>query len=304
MIIAHINTCGFEVCDKTNSNALVLAYNTLVLDSHTSQLNSVHVRLGAIETIVGQSASTVRQVAGVTGASRVGYPWPMPGHKSSSTSSIGYPTSPGGYDSLSSSNQLTCHAPSTNSVDIYTVARDAMVVFQRFTVNKAASGNMCVPLAYGTMLAAVISPDLPTFLRMMFFHVMAFFMWNPTMLQSAMYTPSTDIDMYTVVQDTVVHVEFTIPRSLPLTFDMLLQMASFDCATLSEILRKVDCTCAEYEATSSDTIFSVSILSVARDLGSKERKRWSYLTLAEARMQERGSFEIMSLGFTHSRHGF
>ncbi|KIY72578.1 hypothetical protein CYLTODRAFT_486228 [Cylindrobasidium torrendii FP15055 ss-10] len=93
----------------------------------------------------------------------------------SSCTTSGLPFGPG------NSTDLSTYRPPSPEVDVYTVARDAMVVFQHFTSTQV-TGEIRVPLACSVMLAMAMSLDLPVFFRIMLANMISFFMWHQVMM--------------------------------------------------------------------------------------------------------------------------
>lgn len=166
-----------------DSNSRTLNANTQTLNSHTSQLSTISVRLATIESIVVQSSSSVDKVGVVTRTSRFGYPTPRTSYSLSttlSTSRFGYPTPTPTYDGATST-ELSVRRTSSTDIDVFTVARDAMVVFERFTSTQV-TGEIRVPLACSIVLAMAMSPDLPILFRMALANMISFFMWHQVMM--------------------------------------------------------------------------------------------------------------------------
>ncbi|KIY63001.1 hypothetical protein CYLTODRAFT_472643 [Cylindrobasidium torrendii FP15055 ss-10] len=140
------------------ANASTLNSNTIVLDSHTSALGTIH-------TNVLECVGLVRTARTIDGASHFGY---------STSNAVVRRDKP-------SSTELALNRALPTDVDALTVVRDAMIVFQRFTLTHV-TGEIRVPLACSIVLTLAMSPSLPICFRVMLANIISFFMWRQIMM--------------------------------------------------------------------------------------------------------------------------
>ncbi|KIY72558.1 hypothetical protein CYLTODRAFT_417763 [Cylindrobasidium torrendii FP15055 ss-10] len=144
---------GVELANATlATTSAAMESQTVVLNSHTSEL-------GAIRNDVQECLAFVHAFRTADRES-----WSSPVVRN-----------------VVSSTDLSIHRATSTDVDIYTVARDAMVVFGRLTSTQV-TGEIRVPVACSVVLAMAMSPDIPILFRMMLANMMSFFMWHQVMM--------------------------------------------------------------------------------------------------------------------------
>ncbi|KIY66135.1 hypothetical protein CYLTODRAFT_412058 [Cylindrobasidium torrendii FP15055 ss-10] len=141
-----------------DANTSTLSANTSTLNSNTIVLNSHTSALGDIQANVLECVGFVRIARTTHGVSRFGYPISAP-----------------------SSTDLSHRRILPNDVDALVVARDAIMLFQRFTSTQI-TGEIRVPVACSVALALAMSPNLPILFRLALANMISFFMWNRVMM--------------------------------------------------------------------------------------------------------------------------
>lgn len=151
------------------SNALMLRSNASTLARNSLKLETTHAQLSTIQSGVSTVLEHVSIGREVVVARTSGY-------ATSGTPRRGCPTC----TTICSppSTELVARVASFTDADIFTVVRDAMVVFRRFI----AAGEIRVPLMCSVLLSMSMSTDLPILTRMLVSNMIVFFMWKQVLM--------------------------------------------------------------------------------------------------------------------------